>query len=211
MKKLIPILMLLVMLCAARGASALPPPLPSPGSPTWCFKYRANEYFENHTLNQWAIWNNSTGSVGETTQTSYPAGGTAASIYISQYDAQGAFIILDHPYDAHYGYFTQLSNQRGCPTSIPQPTGNPKWCQLVAYVHAETHTTGSIQMLASDYTYQATYNFDLPPSGTNNWIGMQTDVVTSCTQNMIARIGFGKRIYEENRAYLDYITVNWWY
>ncbi len=201
MKKLLFSLMLLIGLCAASPASAQ----------TWCFKYHTVEFFEFHTLHNWSVWNGSNGSVSESTRISFPAGGTSASFYIDMFDAPGAFILMDHAYDARNGFFTQASKQRGCPFDVPEPVGKPKWCSMTAYVHADSHIVGGIQLLDSNYTYLAVKDIDLPPTA-SEWRVISTPTVTNCSQNMIARIGFSKPgTFQETRAFVDFVTIDTWY
>jgi len=172
----------------------------------------SSEYFEFHTLNQWSVWNNSFGSVAESTRMSYPAGGTSASFYISQFDPPEAFIVIDHPYDAHFGAPQQASHQVGCPFDFIKPVGKPKYCAMAAYVHADSHVKGSIQMLDSNYFYQYVESFDIPPTPAGQWHFVGTPAIQNCTQNMIARVELDKPgEYQENRAYVDFVSVTWWY
>jgi hypothetical protein len=195
-------LLLLLVFCAARPASAQ----------NWCFRYQTYETFEFHTLSQWSVWNNSTGSVRESTLNSFPSGGTSASFYLSQFDAPSAFIVIDHPYDAHFGFYQQSSHQLGCPFDIPKPVGTPKYCSMGAYIHADSHVKGSIQMLDPNYFYQAVQSFDLPIAAAGEWRFVGTPTIQNCSQNMIARIELDKPgLNQENRAFVDYVTVNWWY
>lgn len=202
MKKLLFILMLLMSFSAANNASAQ----------VWCFKYDTSEYFEFHTLNQWTAWGNSRGSVKESKTWSFPSGGTSAAFYLDQFEIPSAFVALDRTYDSHDGFYAQSSGQRGCPFNPPVPVGKPKWCTMQAYIHADSHVVGKIMMLDTNYTYQAVANIDMPPMSAGEWHGVNTAVTTSCSPSMIARVEMDKPgLNQENRAFVDFITVSWWF